>query len=216
MHKLHIICIFFQVAYFFCIFCIRHSLGLWPGPGRRQLWTLSSQNVLRFFCGFSEAADDSHCNGCPLPPQKGHRRIAEHYAMTISTAASGPGRARGPSCHGDDTPRSRSGLPLAVLVTHSIVHGLWSCRESLSPGGPAVTGRAAARGAGAGGAQVPLSLGRRKYIFLWPPPEQNRKFVECAFPGSSACWAIPYFWLILSVLFLYGIALHLGLQFLRL
>ena len=26
------------------------------------------------------------------------RRIAEHSAMTISTAASGPGRARGPSC----------------------------------------------------------------------------------------------------------------------
>ena len=25
----------------------RHSLGLWPGPGRRQpLWKLSSQNVL--------------------------------------------------------------------------------------------------------------------------------------------------------------------------
>ena len=25
----------------------RHSLGLWPGPGRRQLWKVSSQNVAR-------------------------------------------------------------------------------------------------------------------------------------------------------------------------
>ena len=39
----------------------RHSLGLWPGPGRRQLWILASQNVLRFFCGLSEAAEDSRC-----------------------------------------------------------------------------------------------------------------------------------------------------------
>ena len=101
-----------------------------------------------------------------------------------------------------------------MLVTHSIVHGLWYCRESLSHGGPAVTGPA--RGAGAGGAQVHCLWAAEKYNFLWPPPEQNRKFVECVFPGSSACWAIPYFWLILSVLFLYGIALHLGLQFLRL
>ena len=44
----------------------RHSLGLWPGPGRRQLWKLSSQNVLRLFCGLSEAAEDSRRNGCPL------------------------------------------------------------------------------------------------------------------------------------------------------
>ena len=43
-----------------------HSLGLWPGQGRRQLWKLSSQNVLRFFCGLSEAAEDSRCNGCPI------------------------------------------------------------------------------------------------------------------------------------------------------
>ena len=34
----------------------------------------------------------------PLQPQKGHRRIAEHSAMTISKAASGPARARGLSC----------------------------------------------------------------------------------------------------------------------
>ena len=39
--------------------------GLWPGPGRRQLWQLSSQNVLRFFCGFSEAAAEP---GQPLQP----------------------------------------------------------------------------------------------------------------------------------------------------
>ena len=42
-----------------------YSLGLWPGPGRRQ------RSQLEF----------------PQLP-----------AMTISTAASGPGRARGPSC----------------------------------------------------------------------------------------------------------------------
>ena len=37
------------------------------GPlGRRKLWKLSSQNVLRFFCGPSEAAEDSRCNGCPV------------------------------------------------------------------------------------------------------------------------------------------------------
>ena len=41
--------------------CAGHySLGLWRGPGRRrQLCKLSSQNVLRFSCGLSEAAEDS-------------------------------------------------------------------------------------------------------------------------------------------------------------
>ena len=41
--------------------CHESQLGplcQWPGPGRRQLWKLSSRNVLRFFrvCGLSEAA----------------------------------------------------------------------------------------------------------------------------------------------------------------
>ena len=34
-------------------------LRVWPEPGRRQLWKLSLQNVLLFFCGLSEAAEDS-------------------------------------------------------------------------------------------------------------------------------------------------------------
>ena len=54
----------------------------------------------------------SSSNGCPLQPQKGHRRITQHSAMTISTAASGPGRARGPSCDApslDSSPLPRDG-----------------------------------------------------------------------------------------------------------
>ena len=45
---------------------LTESHGVWPGPGRRQLWILSSQNDLRFFCGLSEAAEDSRCNGCSI------------------------------------------------------------------------------------------------------------------------------------------------------
>ena len=54
---------------------IRHSLGLWPGPGRRQLWKLSSQNVLRFFCGLSEAAEGSRC--------RSESRVTDHRRRII-------------------------------------------------------------------------------------------------------------------------------------
>ena len=61
----------------------RHSrLGLWPGPGRRQLWKLSSQNVLRFFCGLSEAAEGSRCNGCPIKSVS--ERLSEKIECLIS------------------------------------------------------------------------------------------------------------------------------------
>ena len=60
----------------------RHCLGLWPGPGRRQLWKLSSQNVLRFFCGLSEAAEGSRCNGCPIKSVS--ERRSERNRMSAS------------------------------------------------------------------------------------------------------------------------------------
>ena len=64
-----------------------------------QLSALDHSQVIgdQTFYFFSERLSETLFIGQPLQ-QKGHRRIAEHSAMTISTAASGPGRARGTSC----------------------------------------------------------------------------------------------------------------------
>ena len=66
---------------------VRHSLGLWPGPGRRQLWKLSSQNVLRFFCGLSEAAEDRgpSCDGVRPKKHATRQRVrGEIFKLSLS------------------------------------------------------------------------------------------------------------------------------------
>ena len=95
---LHILHINFILTYFayFCIFFImpmwspkaswvssprrrfRHSLpvGLWPGPGRRQLWKLSSQNVLRFFCSLSAPV----LSGPPAPLARTIEAMISHQS----------------------------------------------------------------------------------------------------------------------------------------
>ena len=106
---------------FFCSHCSplavtsRHSLGLWPGPGRRQLWKWSSQNVLRFFCGLSEAAEDSRCNGCPIKSVS--ERRSERNRMSRSYLQS-PAIECLISNHLSDL-QSPAGLPVVGRVYHT-------------------------------------------------------------------------------------------------
>ena len=103
----------------------RHSLDLraWPAGdwrsdvlflrGSARSRRLSARSLGRSAGAGGLYRRDSRCNGCPLQPQRGHRRIAEHSAMSISTAASGPGRARGPSSD-RDAPGGGSGPGLSA------------------------------------------------------------------------------------------------------
>ena len=99
------------VCVYVCAVCVcgerdSVSLGLWPGPGRRQLWKLSSQNVLRFFFGLSEAAEDSSCNGCPIKSVS--ERRSERKSMSDLQS---PASDRAPIA---DTPARSDHAPIAI------------------------------------------------------------------------------------------------------
>ena len=42
------------------------QLGPLARPGPEEAVEIVTKNVLRFFCGLSEAAEDNRCNGCPI------------------------------------------------------------------------------------------------------------------------------------------------------
>ena len=92
---------------------LRRPSGQAPGDSVERGADRSTGRIsaeIRKSASMNGPAGVSHGGSCDLAgrrrgtlqPQKleGHRRIAEHSAMTISTAASGPARARGPSCDG--------------------------------------------------------------------------------------------------------------------
>ena len=102
----------------------RHSLGLWPGPGRRQLWKLSSQNVLRLFCGLSEAAEDSRCNGCPIKNVSERRsernRMSDLQSPASDRAPIADTPARSDHAPIADTP-ARIWKPIPVCIFYTFV-----------------------------------------------------------------------------------------------
>ena len=79
----------------------RNSLGFWPGPEAAvELY------VLRFFCGLSEAAEDSRCNGCPI------KSVSERRSERIECKADlqSPASDRAPKA---DTPARSDHAPRA-------------------------------------------------------------------------------------------------------
>ena len=66
---------------------------------------MSSLNVLRFFCGLSEAAEDSRCNGCPIKSVS-ERRSERNKMSDLQSPASD----RAPIA---DTPARSDHAPIA-------------------------------------------------------------------------------------------------------
>ena len=60
-----------------------------PSPGRRPLWKLSSRRMFcGSFCGLSEAAEDSRCNGCPIKSVSERRSERENRMSDLQSPAS--------------------------------------------------------------------------------------------------------------------------------